>query len=93
MNTWRIAEDISKYLKNETLGAVVWKPWNAFIFDSITDFVSTLRDESRPVPTRIANWPSRTDSDRTPHLRLFLFVLLLDSSAEALLSLCIASTS
>ena len=43
VNTWCIAEDTRKYLKNETPGAVVRKPWDAFIFDSITDFVSSLR--------------------------------------------------
>ena len=46
VNTWWTAEDIRKYLKSETPSAVVWKPWNAFIFDSITDFVSSLRAEA-----------------------------------------------
>ena len=57
VNTWWTAEDIRKYLKNETPGAVVWKPWNAFIFDSITDFVSTLRAEAS-MPGAHFKWPS-----------------------------------
>ena len=58
VNTWWIAEDIRKYLKNETPGAVVWKPWNAFIFDSITDFVSTLRAEAS-MPGAHFKWPEQ----------------------------------
>ena len=58
VNTWWIAEDIRKYLKNETPGAVVWKPWNAFIFDSITDFVSSLRAVAC-MPGAHFKWPEQ----------------------------------
>ena len=57
-NTWCTAEDIRKYLKNETPGAVVWKPWNAFIFDSIADFVSSLPAEAC-MPGAHFKWPEQ----------------------------------
>ena len=58
MNTWWTAEDIRKYLKYETPGAVVWKPWNAYVFDSITDFVSSLRAEAS-MPGAHFKWPEQ----------------------------------
>ena len=58
VNTWWVAEDIRKYLKNETPGAVVWKPWNAFIFDGIADFVSSLRAEAS-MPGAHFKWPEQ----------------------------------
>ena len=58
VNTWWAAEDIREYLKNETPGAVVWKPWNAFIFDSITDFVSRLCAEAS-MPGAHFKWPEQ----------------------------------
>ena len=58
MNTWWTAEDIRKYLKYETPGAVSRKPWNAFIFDSITDFVSLLRAEAS-MPGAHFKWPEQ----------------------------------
>ena len=58
VNTWWTAEDIKKYLKEESPGAVVWKPWNAYNFDSITDFVSTLRAEAS-MPGAHFKWPEQ----------------------------------
>ena len=58
VNTWWNTEDIKKYLKEESPGAVVWKPWNAYIFDSITDFVSTLRAEAS-MPGAHFKWPEQ----------------------------------
>ena len=59
VNTWWTAEDIKKYLKEEYPGAVVWKPWNAYIFDGITDFVSTLRTEAA-MPGAHLKWPEQS---------------------------------
>ena len=58
VNTWRNTEDIKKYLKEESPGAVVWKPWNAYIFDSTTDFVSTLRAKAS-MPGAHFKWPEQ----------------------------------
>ena len=58
VNTWWTAEGIRKYFKNGTPGAVVWKPWDAFIFDNITDFVSSLRAEAS-MPGAHFKWPEQ----------------------------------
>ena len=46
VNTWWSASDIKEYLNTEKPGAILWYPWNAYIFDSVTDFVSSLRAEA-----------------------------------------------
>ena len=58
MNTWWSASDIREYLNTEDPGANVWFPWNAYTFDSITDFVSSLRAEAS-MPGAHFKWPEQ----------------------------------
>ena len=58
VNSWWSAHDIAMYLSNEKPGALMWNPCNAYIFDSITDFVSTLRAEAS-MPGAHFKWPEQ----------------------------------
>ena len=58
VNTWWSANDINMYLGKEKPGAFMWNPCNAYIFDSITDFVSTLRAEAS-MPGAHLKWPEQ----------------------------------
>ena len=58
VNSWWSTHDIAMYLSNEKPGALMWNPCNAYIFDSITDFVSTLRAEAS-MPGAHFKWPEQ----------------------------------
>ena len=46
VNTWWTAEDIKKHLKEESPGAVVWKPWTPSF--STASLTSSVRSAPRP---------------------------------------------
>ena len=58
VNTWWQASDIEDYLETTKPGAIQWYPWNAYIFDSVTDFVSSLRAEAS-MPGAHFKWPEQ----------------------------------
>jgi len=58
VNSYWQAHHIKEYLDTEEPGANVWCPWNSYIFDSITDFVSSIRAEAS-MPGAHFKWPEQ----------------------------------
>ena len=58
VNSWWSIKAINEYLRTEDPGAKTFTPWNAFIFDSVHDFVSSLRAEAS-YPDSHFKWPEQ----------------------------------
>ena len=58
VNSYWQTHHIKEYLDTEEPGANVWCPWNSYIFDSITDFVSSIRAEAS-MPGAHFKWPEQ----------------------------------
>ena len=59
VSSWWTIKDIREYLETESPGAVTFFPWNAFIFESVSDFVSSLRAEAS-YPDSHFKWPEQS---------------------------------